>query len=918
MKSFTDIRWYLAIVFVLMSGLCSRLNAQTGSQYLYVVYKESVTMDQESPFVRNNLSITNIFSQPLQFTITYSSPEGYAVISQNGMTYELAPGENTIIPLTFSRDKKAKAGTEMAGIDIQLKNPSVKLEYGFKIVNLSVKELRVYQDIQDVMVSVTDPHIELPLRIRNVGNTTQTFEVNYFSKAINLNSRRIKIVLPQQKDTLLVYKYDMPQYFVKSLTKPIVITARIGNDTVGSIYSFKVSKLGTSNKQNKNAYNFIPLTVEGGYLANNADRSYYFGITGAYQFKPGEQISFFYRSKQYGIRSVQNDVFGISLRYHKWDYQLGLLSDSRQFFTSGLGASVGYQKNEVEGTRLTVISNLMSNNSINKNQTAIFTSSYKVKGLLLGTFLSVNQDPLSHTNSAIGIQHINIWSRENLLLRLIGGAGADVRERNDDKKYMVGSTVGYDFIFGRPHWKIMSSVLFNSNNFPGVYKGWRNQTHSADYYFTKKFSAGLFYNSSFTRQNYFIDSVYYDNRYLYNLTNYGARVGFNFKKVALTLGVARTQSLEYSSSTIPEFTSGLFSMNWRIKNIGSLSINSITSYHGDFGQEHQQVLYYANTAVLNTRYGGVNVMYNRMPLVSRFVDSVTLLGYRDVMSITPFMSFVLWHKRINGRLQYSFYQATEPRGVNEMQSVMGTIMYMNANAGVDVTLFGSYVLKSTYTPSNFASLIVRKSLNVPIITNRKFYDLSLILYEDVNGNGHRDANEQGVPNAHIIVNETSLYSGEEGEVRYKNVAKGAYRLDFHEMNNSKGLIPVRGFQQFVTVTGNTKMEIPMNKGKVIKGGITIIFDSLSKTTFSNAYLRVTAIDSSGEKFSTLTDMLGNYQLNVPQNKYIVTLNPDAFDDGFKPVQMVQNANMYVADEMVLNYVIKQRTRKINKIDATVK
>jgi hypothetical protein len=388
--------------------------------------------------------------------------------------------------------------------------------------------------------------------------------------------------------------------------------------------------------------------------------------------------------------------------------------------------------------------------------------------------------------------------------------------------------------------------------------------------------------------------------------------------VSFTLGVARTQSLEYSSSTIPEFTSGLATMSWRIKKLGSLNLNSIVSYRGDFGQEHQQVMYFANTAVFNTRYGGVNAMYNRMPLVSKFVDSVVLVGYRDVMSVTPFVAFSLWHKRINGRLQYTYYSANEPRGRNETQSVVGTIMYLNANLGLDATLFGSYILKSTYTPSNFASFIVRKSLNVPILTNRKYYDLSLLLYEDVNGNGRHDDKEPGVPDVHVIVNETSLYSDEEGELRFRNVAKGGYKLDFHEMNNSRGLIPVRGFQQFTTVNGHTRMEIPMNKGKVIKGTITIVFDSLSKTTFSNAYLRVTAIDSAGEKFTTLTDQDGRYQLNVPENKYIVSLNPEAFDEGFKPVQMAQAANMYVTDEQVVNFIIKQRTRKINRIDATVK
>jgi hypothetical protein len=56
------------------------------------------------------------------------------------------------------------------------------------------------------------------------------------------------------------------------------------------------------------------------------------------------------------------------------------------------------------------------------------------------------------------------------------------------------------------------------------------------------------------------------------------------------------------------------------------------------------------------------------------------------------------------------------------------------------------------TEEKFLTLSISKQLNVPVITKRKLYTMTLVLFNDHNNNGLLDAKEELLKDVQILVN----------------------------------------------------------------------------------------------------------------------------------------------------------------------
>ena len=161
-----------------------------------------------------------------------------------------------------------------------------------------------------------------------------------------------------------------------------------------------------------------------------------------------------------------------------------------------------------------------------------------------------------------------------------------------------------------------------------------------------------------------------------------------------------------------------------------------------------------------------------------------------------------------------------------------------------------------------------------------------------------------------------MLTDEKGVISYQNVDKGNYVLDFHSIRGLKGLIPSNGFTQSVMINGNTQMLIPFKKSRTITGHLAVEIDTISHTEVTIQNYRVTATDSSGEKFSDLTDAHGDFTLSLPAGKYAVALNPAAFaDEAVKPTQISYNVDLVNNEEGIVTFKLVQKKRGVVFIKA---
>ncbi|UTW63366.1 TonB-dependent receptor [bacterium SCSIO 12741] len=209
----------------------------------------------------------------------------------------------------------------------------------------------------------------------------------------------------------------------------------------------------------------------------------------------------------------------------------------------------------------------------------------------------------------------------------------------------------------------------------------------------------------------------------------------------------------------------------------------------------------------------------------------------------------------------------------------------------------------------------------------KYYDIDVVCFKDVNGNGMKDENENVLPNILIHFERNTeipdvdkvyfaskdLCTSPEGMVEYNKIAEGTYDISIIPMENLQDIFPRYGNEQKIIITSNTTYYIPFIESFKSVGKVMVERDE----NFSNhdnlelKGIKITATNSNNEEFATFTDDYGNYTLTIPQSgvfqvKCHNTLGPDfEIENDEYIIDFSQNA-VYNID-----FVFKEKDRGIN-------
>jgi hypothetical protein len=229
----------------------------------------------------------------------------------------------------------------------------------------------------------------------------------------------------------------------------------------------------------------------------------------------------------------------------------------------------------------------------------------------------------------------------------------------------------------------------------------------------------------------------------------------------------------------------------------------------------------------------------------------------------------------------------------------------------------------------FFGLGVKKKIGVPV-SGKKFHKLSVSVFKDLNGNGKQDKDEQGLKN--VLVNikplfkDTSLtnYSGlrdngehfitnDQGKVAYSNLPRGSYIVKIVPLSENGGFFA--GNEQVVKIDGNKDLMMPLNQGVQLTGLLVSERDPTSvdfDKKLDLSKVRVTALDSLGKSFTTLTDKDGRFSMRLPAGIYQLSINENALPDNFELEQKLTSIEMItVSDVYNITFFIKERKRKMN-------
>ncbi len=863
----------------------------------------------------NNVTITNLTSDSISIFLTISMPKGWTLTTQKVITVSLPANQNTIVNIRMLPSQSITANWETVKLEYRLNKGMETLTDTFRVKVQEFMKFKAKLPMSSMVLGAFQKDISFPVYVKNSGNTAKNYTISYHNQLLNLNYKQ-QIHLEPSNDTT----YKIPLRLTESqwslLRKEeikVQVTVEDG-ETINLMQ--EISRIGSVLKEYSSAYLDMPLQLETGMTMQGKDDIQYYGaLHGRIQFENRDRLSFDVRSKTYTKGAIlDNDIYRVEYEGKKWYGSAGNVMQLTDFVMDGYGIQLGRKWRE-ETSRAGVYALLKSRSGNSKLYGGDVTFWLKDR-LKLTESAAANFDIENKLNSYLIKQQAEMKFNDYMEGKVIMGAGIEQATQkllNSDKNTQAGTSIGYTFSMNHKYVNIISNALFNSNSYPGVFKGQRTQSHDIRGIY-KRVYLGVFYDYNLRKQNIYTDTQLFSNVFNLKTENYGARVGISFKKFNVSFSAGDQRQQQSDSEDEPVYLYSFVNMNASVM-LGTRSYLSLNSYLGEGRLEGYEdttrVTVMSNQGSVQIFFGGMSARYDRGPYF--YHEYIRYLKNPDTyqrLVLGPYINLNLFKNSLTFRSQYN-YNKTLPANI-EAANVLGNIVYHNYRHGFDLNVTGIVPINQKEAePYITASLRVR--LHAPFLPVRKYYQLKLVLFKDENTNGKLDEGEGAVSGQMLALNDNLFVSDEEGVIIFKNVAKRDFKADFGYTSKIKGWIPQGGTIQTFPVTGNKTVYIPYKKSKVLSGKLRLKLDRNSNLEFDLANIKVTATgnDTLRASYSTLTDANGEFYFNLPAGTYTITLSELAFDDQFKPVEFAKQADLVNNDSKTVYFDIKQKRRAIN-------
>lgn len=885
------------------------MSDQVNTAFTFRLLHDSVTVSSNKDFVYNSLTINNISSQKIEVQVVITSPPDWQAITSKIITLQLEPFANSIIPIRMSPSGNNTSEWKPARIEYRLNNTVDTRKTFFYVKVREYSGFKASLPNSFLVLTHYQKENQIPVFIKNSGNVPSDFRVEAASPLLKLNSSQ-KISLLPGKDTLLQLSYYLSesQYALLKKEEIRISVSNQENETLNFIQT--ISKVGSTLRDHESAFLEMPLQLEAGvmYQGNDVPLQYYGALYGTLDLDQYNKVALSLRTNTFS-KGQTNDNSILRLDYTGKHFQasVGNIQGAGEFMVDGYGTRIGY---EWKGYNKIEIYSMLKSRVGDVKAAGAAAKFFLNEKLNFSDVLSLARDEERQMSSGI-LSQISEYKFSKGKLSLITGIGA---EKNDaplaesTKAALFGSSLGYNFQWNTKDIAFISSALYNSNNYPGAFKGQRVQTHDLRWLF-KNYFAGGFYEYNFRKQNYWMDSLLYTDVFNLRTSNYGIHGGANFKgsSVIISAGSQRqVQEGELSKETVYNYLN--LNLSALILKKIYLNVNSYGGYIGTVQEKERKTFVSSVQGNFQFKTYGFSARFDNGPYY--YQDYLSYLSNREKYSriiIGPYSEFHFFKNTFNLRIQANYAKVLPSEITNT--NVLANLTYNGRK--YDLNFNGILPLGNSQATAPYLNVACRFRLNAPFLPVRKFYSLKLVLFKDENSNGKKDMGEAVIAGQTLSLNGNLFMSDENGEIFFKNVEKGIYKADFGYSSRLKGWMPAQDITQIFEMNGNRTFEVPYKISKVLSGILSVEKDSLSGLNFRPGNIKVTATGENGESYTTLTDENGNFYFNLPSGNYIISLSEQAFSEQFKPTEFSQTADLISNDSKILYFDIKQKRRQIN-------
>lgn len=888
------------------------------SFYKTSILNDTLVASGNRDFLYNSVNITNLTNDTISLIINITPPQGWNMVTQKLVTVSMGPNGVTSVPIRLYPGSSRTAGWETVRIEYRLNEGLEKLTDTFRVRVKEFTKFKADLPLSNCVKMDYEKNIRFPIHVKNMGNTPNKYTVRFSNAFLNLDYKEEVTLQPAMDTTFYVPLHITERQWSVLKREDIKVTVTVENGETMNLTQV-VSKIGSLLKDHGSAFLDMPLQLETGatYQGDN-DIQYYGALHGTVDFTPQDHLGLDLRSKTLskGQASTDNSIVRAEYSGLKWNATAGNINELTDFYMDGYGAKIGHvwkQRDKVD-----VFGLLQSRTGDSKLGGMNYLYGGLRENIKINGGLTANFDNERALNSYLVKQGGEWKFGENNKLTVNAGAGMEqtfAKLVNGANNTQWGTSVGYNLQMNNKWSGITSTVLMNSNSYPGIFKGQRMQSHDARLIYKSTFIGG-YYDFNLRKQNIYQDTALFSNVFNLKTNNYGARTGISLHGANIIFSAGNQFQVQSDTGQFAKYKFSYLNLNLSLSFIKNFYFN-VNSYYGQGaipGQESTtSVPVNSNQGNIQYRWIGAAVRYDRGPYYyHEYTAYIKNPDKYERTILSPYLDISFFKTALNIRSQFN-YSKNLP-GNTETSNLLTNIVYTNFKYGFDFNILGITPIKQQGDAKPYISASLRVRLVAPFVAVRKYYVLKMVLFKDVNNNGEMEKGEEPIQGQGLAIKGNIFVTDKSGTVVFRNIEKGEYKTDFGKGGKIRGWIPSGGPVQTFLLKGNQTIYVPYKISKILQGKLSLEIDSNSSLTFKLANIKVTAqtIDKADTvEYSTLTEENGDFYFNLPAGHYNITLSPTAFDDVFRPTQFTQRADLENNDNKTLYFTIRQKKRTIN-------
>lgn len=904
----------------------------------------------------NSLKIVNRSNRSETFTLNFTVPDGWNVIGESRRELTMGPNDSIMVPVMVAIGGLVRGdiGYSVIVSINDTRGNTVKNEYCFvkipREANLEVRliDRSAFLDQRTGMASVS-------IKLDNKGNREEL--VNFLFKAdpeLSVGPTRLsqfaqEVVMPPYSDTIVTVDVLLKDIHAngKNMYGLSMATTTMDTTYKASIWFRKlearyINYISESQKPLVFEINFQ------GLLQDDKVPSIALRAEGKLLLKDRKDIYYYYRnfnSRKPEELYLYNQMYiGSHIGY--WQFEVGDAFRTIESSLAGRGLYVAYAtpnfKVDLIGSKnlRSEILNLGSSQRYRVSQTFELNSgiaynksdvsNFDSKLALLGTSFTLGRSHRFYLMGAYNILNQDIDGKSQH-----SNYGGEFRYSSKFKNFNTTASVKYgsNFYYGNyrgrllaklqsiytinPSRRIQLNGFENWNEVPTI----RNGISSINRGTKNREIIGQYFE--FVNQNVMLSGGFgYEGlewkgisqlveRSFINTHGFKALVGARFRLgdkgtyLSPQVTVAKSFVLDYPDEILPldrtienrtSFSYQHFTANLRSKNWGLM-----TAYTTGPMSMFEQYTYFFN-ARPNRRlrvmpYTDVFIYKDQLQLMANLSFSNDLVARTTYTNITSQLYWFLRHHwRLNFLVAYSLQNRTDAQEVGQTYQ----------------TIYLETGVKKEFSWSH------------PRIS---YHNVTFVFFKDYNGNGVQEPNEPGIKN--VMVNFTreltpelgfipgdvssiELLSDDLGMVMLEKVPAGIYTIQYNPVGSDAGTFSKAYGDLEMRIDKNATHPIPFVEKNKVFGKIILNRSRLSglgRIDISN--VRVTATDSHGRSYTTLTDKDGSFVLFAPvTDEYILNIN-NIFYENFDLRQNNFLVQFNGYKQFEVNFVFDEKVRRIN-------